>query len=499
MQNIAEKINNFIKKSYNISLKKQVAIVLLFPFLLALFGLINETSAHYQLYKRSAFIDLTNEFIIKVIRSKRYEERFFLSGENLKETIYNLSEIRKMVFEHYNQFKEFAGEQQVISLVAQLSKRIELFEKLTELNLKDEIFVINNPEIVAIRKQILPQGLSIEKFTKTLFDLEKESLHESINQFLRYNIYFMTLPFITLSILGFFLVRKVLKPVAILIDHSNRIGKGDYLKIELNQTFRDEFNSFANAFNKMVKTIEIRQQQSIQTHKLRAIGTLTAGVAHELNNPLNNIIITANTLTDEFDDYSREEIKEMIYDIVNDSERARKIVRDLLDFSRESSSNMKSINIQQFIDETMHLINNELSLKDISTELQIEPHLPPVYGDDQKLKQVLINLIINAKDAMNKNGHLLISASLSRKLNIESIIIKVTDDGTGIPKHLLDNIFDPFFTTKNLSAGTGLGLSVCQGIIANHNGSLSVDSIVGIGTTFIISLPVTTICSDHLT
>ncbi|MBF0472555.1 MAG: HAMP domain-containing histidine kinase [Nitrospirae bacterium] len=496
MQLIIKKINDYIKKSYKLSLKRQVAIVLLFPFLLAVFGLIHETSAHYLLSKRSTFIALTNEFIIKVIRSKHYEERYFLSGENLEDTLVNLTEARKMVFENYKQFTEFAGEQQVISMVTHLTRRIELFEKLSEYSTNVKKFDINDPEISAIRKQILPQGLSLEKFTKTLFDLEKESLLESINQFLRYNLYFMSLPFITLIILGLFLMQKVLKPVGILANHSIRIGNGVYVNIELNQKFRDEFHNFAEAFNNMVKTIEMRQKQSIQTHKLHAIGTLTAGVAHELNNPLNNILITSNTLTDEFDEYSREEIKEMITDIVNDSERARKIVRDLLDFSRESSSNMKSIKVSDFINETMHIVNNELSLKNIVTDLKIENNLPSIYGDDQKLKQVFINLILNAKDALSEKGHIIISASLSNESN--TVIFKVTDNGTGIPKHILDHIFDPFFTTKNLSSGTGLGLSVCQGIIANHNGSMNVDSELDVGTTFTVTLPVTTIRSDHI-
>lgn len=497
MQAIIKKINEYIKKSYKLSLKRQVALVLLFPFLLALFGLMNEGSAYFLLAKRISFLDITNEFILKVIRSKHFEERYFLSGENLKETISNLDEARIMVLENYVQFKEFAGETNVMSMISHLTRRIELFQKLNEFNINNNTFDMNDPKIMSIRKEVLPQGLSLEKFTRVLFDLEKESLHNSIEQFLRYTMYFLMLPFVTLFILGLFLIQKVLKPVRILVEHSNRIGKGDYLNIELNQKIKDEFNAFAEAFNDMVKTIEMRQQLSIQTHKLRAIGTLTAGVAHELNNPLNNITLTSNILLDDFDDFSREELKEMIHDIVTDTERAQKIVRDLLDFSRESSSIMKTITVPNLIQETMSLVNNELSLKNISTDLQIENNLPLIYGDDLKLKQVLINLIINAKDAMKEKGALLISAHLLRET--KQVIIKVTDNGSGIPKHVLDHIFDPFFTTKNLSAGTGLGLSVCQGIIANHNGSLTVDSIVGIGTTFIISLPITTIRSEELT
>jgi signal transduction histidine kinase len=496
MQLIIKNINYFINKSYNINLKKQVAAVLLFLFLLALFGVIHETSAHSKLEKRSSFIELSNEFILKVIRSKHFEERYFLTGDNLEETIVNLVEARKMVFENYEQFKEFAGEQNVMSMVTHLTRRIEIFEKLSEYSLNSKIFDINDPEISSIRIQVLPQGLSLEKFSQIIFDLEKKSLHESINQFLRYNKYFMSLPFVTLFILGLFLTRKILKPVNILLNHSNKIGSGIYVNVELNQKFRDEFHIFADAFNNMVKTIDMRQKQSIQTHKLQAIGSLTAGIAHELNNPLNNILISSQTLNDEFDDLSRQEIKEINNDILNDSERARKIVNDLLDFSRESSSTMKLIKVSGFISDVMRIVNNELSLNNISTDIVVSKNLPSIYGDEQKLKQVFINLILNAKDAMREKGHIIFSASQSGEAN--AVVFKVIDNGTGIPKHIIDHIFDPFFTTKNLSSGTGLGLSVCQGIIANHNGIMSVDSVMGVGATFTVSLPVTTISSDHI-
>jgi signal transduction histidine kinase len=497
MIKIIFKIKELSKKTFNISLLMQITIVLLFLLTLALIVLINEKNSLYLLTRRITFIDLTNEFIFRIHKSQQLEEDYLLYGKKSEDITENISVARDIIYDNYDRFKRHAGEKQVKLILNNLTKYIDLFEKLYKIRETKKDISLNDPEIIATTTEIRDIGVSISNYSRTLMGIERDSLHENMDKFIGYNLFYLSVPFITLFVMGLFLLQKVLIPVRKLLEHSKNVSIGSYTPIELHQRFRDEFDTFAKAFNDMVKTLENRQQQTIQTHKLRAIGTLTAGVAHELNNPLNNIIITSNTLIDEFNDYNTDEIKEMITDIVNDSERARKIVRDLLDFSRESSSSMKSIIIKELIDETMHLVNNELSLKQISTDIHVERNLPPIYGDDQKLKQVFINLILNAKDAMSEKGHILISASLSRKSN--SVHIKITDDGTGIPKHILDHIFDPFFTTKNLSSGTGLGLSVCQGIIANHNGQLSVDSLVGVGTTFTVSLPVTTIRSDNIT
>ncbi|MBF0473403.1 MAG: hypothetical protein HQK93_06685 [Nitrospirae bacterium] len=494
MRKFIEKIKNFNNTPHIISLLKQITIVLLFLLTIALIVLVKEKNSVDILARRVTFIDLTNEFIFRVHKSQQLEEDYFLYGKISDDITNNIIESREIILDNYDRFKRHAGDTQTKLIINNLSKYNDLFEKLFALRNKNQNLSSNDPEVTALTDEIRTTGRSISSFARTLMGVERNSLHENMDSFINYNLFYLSGPFITLFTLGFFLFQKVILPIRKLLEHSINVSKGTYTPIELNQKIKDEFDTFANVFNNMVATLESRQQQSIQTHKLRAIGTLTAGVAHELNNPLNNIIITANTLTDEFNDFSREEIKEMITDIVNDSERARKIVRDLLDFSRESSSNMKSISIQQLIDETLSLIKNELSLKDISIDLHIERNLPSIYGDDQKLKQVLINLALNAKDAMSEKGHLLVTAGLSRKSNF--VKIKVTDDGTGIPKHILDHIFDPFFTTKNISAGTGLGLSVCQGIIANHNGTMSVSSLVGVGTTFTIRLPIITVRSE---
>jgi len=214
-------------------------------------------------------------------------------------------------------------------------------------------------------------------------------------------------------------------------------------------------------------------------------------VAHELNNPLNNITLTAHMFLEDYDSLDDDERKDMIQDVISESGRSKKIISNLLDFARESSSQMETLDLTELLQETITLASNQVKLSGIKIEFHATDNLPRVHGDIQQLQQVFLNLILNAVDASSKGDR--IQAIVLPADDPNYVAVKVIDSGAGIPEHILSSIFDPFFTTKGKGKGTGLGLSVSQGIVAKHGGRISVSSKEGQGTTFTVTLPITTI------
>jgi two-component system NtrC family sensor kinase len=185
---------------------------------------------------------------------------------------------------------------------------------------------------------------------------------------------------------------------------------------------------------------------------------------------------------------------EMVEDVVDQAERCERIISSLLDFARESEAKTEALDLEVLIRETVKLAHNQIRLSGVKLEVVVQPNLPRIHGDRKQLVQVLLNLLLNALQATPKNGRIELAAVADS--DPKFVCLRVADNGKGIPPHLLTSIFDPFFTTKNHrdgSSGTGLGLSVSQGIVGRHGGNITVSSTVGVGSTFTVHLPVTTI------
>jgi signal transduction histidine kinase len=287
---------------------------------------------------------------------------------------------------------------------------------------------------------------------------------------------------------GFLTRTQVLDPLERMMSATRRIAQGDFTPIKPVRKYHDEFSHLAVAMNTMMFQLAHRQDLLVRAHKLKAVGTLTAGIAHELNNPINNLMLTAATLEEDYPDLTDEDRLELVGDLVSESERAQRIVRNLLDFARESTSQLEPLSPIHLVEETLRLASNQIKTAKVKVQGEIDPNLPPVYGDFQQLNQVFLNLVMNALDAMPKGGTLTIAIRTSR--GREQIEIDFTDTGIGMSEQVLASIFDPFFTTKPGAKGTGLGLSVSQGIIRQHGGDILVESAPGVGTTFTVHLPV---------
>jgi len=226
----------------------------------------------------------------------------------------------------------------------------------------------------------------------------------------------------------------------------------------------------------------------IQAGKMRALGDLVSGVAHELNNPLMASttilhVIGENMPPDDPNQPRFEVIKQC-------NQRIGKIVNQLREFSRQSRFEILSVDVNEAIENVMALTSQQLMNHNIRVVKNLQPDLPRVMGDSNQLEQVFLNLISNARDAMEKTQKKTLTIeTISRPYN-GTVEINISDTGTGIPREVLDKIFDPFFTTKQVGKGTGLGLSICYSIIELHEGKIEVESKPGQGSTFRLIFPI---------
>jgi signal transduction histidine kinase len=226
------------------------------------------------------------------------------------------------------------------------------------------------------------------------------------------------------------------------------------------------------------------EAQLIQSTKMASLGVMAGGIAHELRNPLGIILASAQLLQDHYDNISlREQCTTKIQDA---TKRASLIIDNLLKFARPMSVHMQLLDINAVIEDTFVLMTHQLVLQQIHLIKHLHSELPQVYGNSALLQQVFTNLILNACNAMEQSGSLTVT---TRANHANLIDIQFTDTGCGITPEALSKIFDPFFTTRPTGKGTGLGLSISYTIIQQHHGEIAVQSSVGQGTTFIVSLP----------
>ncbi|MCX5884882.1 MAG: PAS domain S-box protein [Proteobacteria bacterium] len=231
-----------------------------------------------------------------------------------------------------------------------------------------------------------------------------------------------------------------------------------------------------------------KEMRLLQAEKMASLGSLAAGVAHEINNPLGGILIYANLLREEFEANNDPRVEDLKR-IVEEAIRCREIVRSLLEFGRQTESQFEQLDINQAINDGLFFLENQALFHNIKIVKHLASPLPIIQGNPNQLKQVFMNMMVNAAEAMSEGGG---SLTITTGINSDpsSIFITFQDTGIGIDPAIQSKIFDPFFTTKEVGKGTGLGLSTSYGIIQSHHGNIQVKSEAGEGATFTIFLPV---------
>lgn len=318
---------------------------------------------------------------------------------------------------------------------------------------------------------------------------------------------------LVLAVLTWVLRRSVARPLHALISATERMAAGDFRQ-ELRPAAADEFTQLANSFNDMMHRIgerdalllrekgelqdalqklranevELQRQQAalIQSEKLAAMGSLLAGVAHELNNPL--FVVSGRAMMLETASAGSPHAH-MAKKIRAAAERCARIVKTFLAMARQDRPQYGHVNLAKVVRSCLDVLDYTLQSGGVTVAVDCEPDLPAVLGDEDQLHQVLINLFVNAQQAMAEHaGPRMLRVRLGRAKSGEHVEVRVSDTGPGVPAAIRARIFDPYFTTKPMGVGTGVGLSVCLGIVQAHGGSLRLESEAG-GATFVVTLP----------
>ncbi len=336
----------------------------------------------------------------------------------------------------------------------------------------------------AVQKKLREAGWNLKTFSENITALESDRIGAIIvrsKNILRYSFWAVVL---FAFLFSNFIVRNIGHSLRKIVQLTRSISKGNYRKIE-EKPSSDEMGAVISAINSMAEELQKHEKEIVQSKRLASIGVLVAGVAHELNNPLNNISMLAQTYAEVYDGLSKEERVGFMERVDEETERLRVIIHNLLDYAKPKEQHLARAATNQVIQKILALVQNMLDISNIKIKLALAEDLPDIYIDEHQIQQVLVNMATNAIQAMGKGGELRI---VSRYLpDDDDIEIEIGDNGKGIAPEFLDHIFDPFFTTKEES-GTGLGLWVSYGIIKNHQGNIRVASQVGVGTTFIITL-----------
>ncbi len=315
---------------------------------------------------------------------------------------------------------------------------------------------------------------------------------------------------VVLLVILYFSTTRIINPLQKIVIATQEIARGDLShKVKVNS--KDEIGYLADSFNKMTadlktaneklvewgKTLEKKVEErtkeltEMQAHlfeaeKLASLGKLAAGVAHEINNPLGSILIYSHLLLEDADKKSPH--YENLKKVVKETSRCKDIVKSLLEFARPKEPEMSLININEIVDTSLSIMERQALFQNIRLKKMYASPLPKIVADSAQLQQVFMNIILNAAEAMNGNGVLTLSSSLSEEGSY--IEVKFSDTGPGIKEKDKKRLFEPFFSTKEVGKGTGLGLAISYSIIQKHQGTIEVKSEAGKGSTFTVKLPV---------
>jgi two-component system NtrC family sensor kinase len=303
----------------------------------------------------------------------------------------------------------------------------------------------------------------------------------------------------TAIVVGSVLERKIMWPVHQLIEAARQVSQGD-LSPKIEPVSESELGVLQKTFKDMLASIREREnRQRLETEdklfraqKQASVGRLAAGVAHEINNPLTGVLTFSHLLMNRED--LPEDVRDGLKTIADATERVRKIVKGLLDFSRQTALHPELTDINHLVRSTVALMENQALIKGVDLNCLLAESLPPLVVDPEQMRGVFMNLLINALDATEAGGTITVSSRTESRPDRDGrerpgVSVSVLDTGCGIPEEHMGKLFDPFFTTKEVGKGTGLGLSVSYGIVARHGGRIFVNSAPGRGSTFTVWLP----------
>jgi len=466
------------------TIKSKVLVLLI--VCLAFIGVLHVLYYHYifSLQGKMELVQKFDDFRDNILEMRRYEKNFiyFKDIESLNETIFYFFKIEDFSRELSKDVERVVGSGKIVEFQNDLNVYKTLLDENMRLVKTDK----GNLNVELIRTK----GKKMVDFANELIMTKRRRIQNDIHRIMIIPLIFIV-SFIVFMFLILHLISKgILKPVALMQQATEMAAKGTFKPIVYASEREDEVVHLIETFNEMAKQLETKQEQLLQSRKMASIGTFTSGIAHELNNPLNNISLTAESLIEDFAEITKEEASEMIMEILTQADRASNVVKNLLEFSRTERPLLLELNINEVLDRTIKLIMNQIMVTGIQLKRVNSENLPPIKGRSQDLQQAFINILLNSIQAMKDlSGENIIS--IRTGLGPDGYIrTDFSDTGIGIKPEDLKHIFDPFYTTKPVGRGTGLGLSLVYGIIRTHGGYIEVKSEINKGTMFSIYLPI---------
>lgn len=458
------------------SIKGQIFIIFAATFIslaaLTLLNLWNVSTVKDRLLLGERYYDLFND----ILEARRFEKNYLLYGDvaSLREGKDYLAQIDSLA-------SSLSGD------IIRITDRKTFEDFKSVLSGYEQTFrdyeAAGGP---AADREIRRHGKELTDFADRFLKIKRERIGKAIVKVSILPFAFLGI-FLLLTLLVIKLISlALLRPLKVLQTTIQDVARGDYSPTSYEGVHTDEIHGLIGAFNRMARELEANQEHLLQARKIAALGTFTAGIAHELNNPLNNISLTAETYLEEYADRMDPEARELIDDILAQSERACDIVKNLLDFSRTERPAFSNIEAGEIVRSTIALVKNQIAIAGTRLDVKIADDLPPVSGDIRSLQQVFMNLVLNAVQAMPDGGALKIIVTREEP---DFIRFDVRDSGMGIKPETIQHIFEPFFTTKGVGHGTGLGLAVSYSIVKRHGGRIEVKSEPNRGTDFSVFLP----------
>ena len=465
------------------TIRSQVIMAFSACFLfMAIMIAVNYSNFH-RLTGAMQFFELSGDINNTITEMRRYEKNYFLAREafSYEENLTFTNRLTMMLSREKANLIDAIGDENYRRLLRDVGEYTKLMEELRKIPWKEGC-------CLELQSKIRRKGQDLLLFADQLVSTERREVNRRLQRLIPLPVINLGVLIILLVFVVFFITDVIIRPLARITRESEQVTKGAYLRITPFGKPGNEIHRLVTAVNHMMGELESRQEQLVQSRKIAAVGTLTSGIAHELNNPINNISLILESLVEDGMTMGKSERLRLFHEAMAQTDRASETVKNLLEFSRASHPKMENISIEEIVDKTVRIVKNELHLNNIKFSNKIEDGIPTMNVDRSGIQQVLLNLFINSIQAMPKGGELKVTTQLHDSLN--EVRIDVEDTGEGISAAQLDNIFDPFFTTKKEGEGTGLGLSVSYSIIKKHGGRIEVNSIPGQGSCFSIFLPI---------
>ncbi|MBZ0072196.1 MAG: HAMP domain-containing histidine kinase [Gammaproteobacteria bacterium] len=443
--------------------------------------------------------DAISTFLDTTLEMRRFEKNYFLygvPGDAAAARDY-ARQIQDLLRDHSVAFRQLATAAELARIGDRLRRYDDQIARLQRAG-------IGRPEAVDAEQTLRELGHDLSRVAERFNADERAAMRALLNGARVTLVGALAAVTVVSLFLAYFLSRAVAWPLRELERDVAAVGQGRLNALPARSGDR-ELMRFTEAFNRTLHELEQRRRHLLQSEKLASLGTLVAGVAHELNNPLSNISTTNQLLQEELDAADHAQICAWLQDIDEQTERARRIVATLLDSARDSPYSTAPTRLRNVLDKSVALVGSR-GPQGVAVVVDVAGD-PVIDADAQKLQQVFINLIGNALEAGGRqiqvrcvarhaqlegpplDAYVWTRSPTTMDLEDNAVFISVVDDGPGIPAEILSKVFDPFFTTKDVGHGSGLGLHVVKEIIERHGGCIGVVSQPGEGSRFMVLLP----------